>query len=69
MTVRRLRELLFDVEDQNAQVVVVTPDCIKDGHVKRTHEVGARRAPAPYNKLVLGHPDDPAGYVSILTKN
>ena len=61
MTVRELRQLLFDCKDQDAVVVVATE--IEYGHVKMTKEVRARREG---NSLVLGHPDDPTGFISIL---
>ncbi len=69
MTVKELRQLLFELEDQYAVVVVVTPSDIENGRVKKTHEVVARRVAnhAAGTRLVLGHADDPQGFVSILT--
>ena len=65
MTVRELRHLLFNVENQDATVVVVGPNDIEQGHVKRTHEVRARRNVT--GDLAVGHEEDPQNFVSILT--
>lgn len=57
MTVKELRQLLFDVEDQDAQIVVITSDDVKYGEVKNTQTINEK----------IGHPSDPTGWIAITT--
>lgn len=59
MTVRELRHLLFNVENQDAQVLVVTPSDIKFGEIVSTHQLITGRQ--------LGSTQDEDGYVTIHT--
>ena len=67
MTVKELRQLLFDIGNQNAEVVVVCPEDIEDGHIKRTRTVVTRRDDKGHRLPFLGHREDPKSFVSILT--
>ena len=59
MTVRELRQKLFDVKNQESQVLIVTPEDIRWGEISRTHQIVDGRS--------LGDADDEEGYVTIHT--
>ena len=52
MTVQELRQKLFEIEDQNAKVVVVTSE--KYGEILSTLEIS-----------LVGLEDDPEGYITL----